>query len=70
VDEVKRKAWFMFNHELKNPKDKLLALKIIAEANESIFSLFGQGPQILNLRSLYEKVEKIASKSESGYRQA
>ena len=72
VEEVKRKAWFMFNCELKNPKDKLLALKIIAEANESIFSLFGQGPQVLNLRSLHERVEKIESKfgSGSGYRQA
>jgi transcriptional antiterminator len=71
VEEVKRKAWFMFNNELQNPKDKLLALKIIAEANESIFSLFGQGPQVLNLRSLQERVEKIeGSASGSGYRQA
>jgi len=67
VEQVKRKAWFMFNHELRSPKDKLLALRIIAEANESIFSLFGQGPQVLHIRSLNEKIDKIAeSRSGSG----
>jgi transcriptional antiterminator len=39
IEEVKRKAWFIFNNELQNPKDKLLALKIIAEANESLVIL-------------------------------
>jgi transcriptional antiterminator len=67
VEEVKRKAWFMFNHELQNPKDKLLALKIIVEANEAVFSLFGQGPQVLHIRALNEKIDKIEeSKSGSG----
>jgi transcriptional antiterminator len=66
VEEVKRKAWFMFNHELHNPKDKLLALKIIVEANETV-SLFGQGPQVLHIRALNEKIDKIEeSKSGSG----
>jgi transcriptional antiterminator len=67
VEQVKRKAWFMFNHELQSPKDKLLALKIISEANQAIFSLFGQGPQVLHIRSLNEKIDKIAeSRSGSG----
>jgi hypothetical protein len=29
VEEVKRKTWSIFNNELQNPKDKLLALKLI-----------------------------------------
>ena len=60
IEEVKRKAWLMFNNELKNPRDKLLALKIIAEANEAVFSLFSHGPQVLHIRALNEKIDKIA----------
>lgn len=60
VEEVKRKAWYMFKHELRNPKDKLLALKIINEANESVFSLFSQGPQVLHIRDLNDKIDRIA----------
>jgi transcriptional antiterminator len=40
VEEVKKKAWFMLNNELQNPKDKLLALKLIKECNEAKFTLF------------------------------
>src|SRR5215212_25281 len=29
VEEVKRRAWSTFNNELLNPKDELLALKLI-----------------------------------------
>jgi IS30 family transposase len=38
--EVKRKTWFIFRNELQNPKDKLLALKLIRECNEAKFTLF------------------------------
>jgi IS30 family transposase len=40
VEEVKRKTWFIFRNELQNPKDKLLALKLIKECNEAKFTLF------------------------------
>jgi hypothetical protein len=50
----------------QNPKDKLLALKIINEANESVFSLFGQGPQVLHIKAINEKIDRI-EESKSGY---
>jgi transcriptional antiterminator len=61
VEEVKRKAWFMFNNELLNPKDKLLALKLIKECDEAKFALFKDGPSIMNLKALEERLNKIES---------
>ena len=61
VEEVKRKAWSMFNNELLNPKDKLLALKLIKECDEAKFALFKDGPSIMNLKGLEERLNKIES---------
>jgi transcriptional antiterminator len=61
VGEVKRKAWSMFNNELQNPKDKLLALKLIKECDEAKFALFKDGPSIMNLKALEERLNKIES---------
>jgi DNA-binding transcriptional ArsR family regulator len=62
VEEVNRKAWLMFNNnELKDPKDKLLALKLIKECNEAKFTLFKNGPSIMNLKALEERLNKIES---------
>lgn len=62
VEEVKRRAWLMFNNnEVQNPKDKLLALKLIKECNEAKFTLFKDGPSIMNLKALEERLNKIES---------
>jgi hypothetical protein len=47
VEEVKRKTWSMLNNELLNPNDKLLALKLIRECDETKFVLFKVGPLII-----------------------
>ena len=60
-EEVKRKAWLMLNNELKNSKDKLLALKLIKECNEAKFTLLKDGPSIMNLKVLEERLDKIES---------
>jgi transcriptional antiterminator len=61
IEEAKRKAWSMFKNELPNPKDKLLALKLIKECNEAKFTLFKDGPSIMNLKALEERLNKIES---------
>jgi uncharacterized protein YerC len=61
VEEVKRKTWFIFRNELQNPKDKLLALKLIKECNEAKFTLFKDGPSIMNLKALEERLNKVES---------
>ena len=61
IEEVKRKTWSIFKNELVNPKDKLLALKLIKECNEAKFTLFKDGPSIMNLKALEERLNKIES---------
>jgi hypothetical protein len=40
-------------------KIMLLTLKIIRECNEDNFALFKEGPSIMNVNSLEEKLERI-----------
>ena len=59
IEEVKRKAWEMFRNNSLNEKDKLSALKLIKECDEAKFALFKDGPSIMSLKSLEERLNKI-----------
>jgi Trp operon repressor len=63
IEEVRRKAWEMIrnNEQSLTPKDKLLALKLIKECDEGKFVLFKDGPSVMNVKSLEERVSKIES---------
>jgi hypothetical protein len=61
VEEVKRYAWSMFKNEQLGHKDKLSVLKLIKECDEAKFTLFKDGPAIMNLKSLEERLDKIES---------
>ena len=70
IEEVRRKAWEMLRGDddneqqpssLMTPKDKLLALKLIKECDEGKFALFKDGPSIMNVKSLEERLSKIES---------
>jgi hypothetical protein len=63
IEEVKRKVWEAYRSDdtpLK-PKDKLLALKLIKECDEAKFTLFKDGPSIMNLKALEERLNQIES---------
>ena len=61
VEEVKRYAWTIFKNEQLGTKDKLSVLKLIKECDEAKFALFKDGPTIMNLKSLEERLDKIES---------
>jgi hypothetical protein len=63
IEEVKRKAWeaYRSNDDSLKPKDKLMALKLIKECDEAKFTLFKDGPSIMNLKALEERLNKIES---------
>jgi hypothetical protein len=42
----------MFRDSPRGPKDKLLALKLAKECDETKFALFKGGPSIMNIKSL------------------
>jgi IS30 family transposase len=69
IEEVRRKSWEIYNNDsnqhndfLTNAKDKLLCLKLIKECNEAKFALLKDGPSIINLRLLEERISKIESR--------
>jgi Holliday junction resolvase RusA-like endonuclease len=70
IEEVRRKSWEIYNNDgsshhndsLNSVKDKLLCLKLIKECNEPTFALLKEGPSIINLRSLEDRISKIESR--------
>ncbi|HEX9320040.1 MAG TPA: hypothetical protein VF884_13990, partial [Nitrososphaeraceae archaeon] len=69
IEEVRRKSWEIYNgdnhhqnNSLINTKDKLLCLKLIKECNEAKFDLLKEGPSIINLKSLEDRISKIESR--------
>jgi hypothetical protein len=63
IEEVKRKAWeaYRSTDDSLKPKDKLMALKLLKECDEAKFTLFKDGPSIMNLKVLEERLNKIES---------
>ena len=47
------------------PRDKLLALKLIMECNEAKFALFKEGPAIMQVKSMEERLANIESRDQS-----
>jgi DNA-binding transcriptional ArsR family regulator len=66
IEEVRRKGWEIFKGQNNNskltPKNKLLALKVIRECNEAKFALFKEGPSIMHIKSLEERLDNIESR--------
>jgi hypothetical protein len=63
LEEVRRKTWEIFN-ESKNltPRDRLLTLKVIRECDEAKFSLFKEGPAIMQVKSMEQRLSNIESR--------
>jgi hypothetical protein len=63
IEEAKRKGWDIFNKMTNlSPKDKLLALKLIMECNEAKFALFKEGPAIMQVKNMEERLASIESR--------
>jgi hypothetical protein len=61
IEEAKREAWRIY-HDDNNQvsvKEKISALKLIVESNELRFKLLSEGPSILAVKSLEERLNEI-----------
>ena len=47
------------NNNEVSVKEKLVALKLIVESNEARFKLLSEGPSVLAVKSLEERLNKI-----------
>jgi transcriptional antiterminator len=60
IEEAKREAWRIYNNNDKpSVKEKLAALKLIIESNEARFKLLSEGPSVLAMKSLEDRLSKI-----------
>jgi IS30 family transposase len=58
IQEVIKEAWSIYNQS-DNDMHKLMALKIVKEANADTFHLLAEGPSILYVQTLEEKLTQI-----------
>jgi DNA-binding transcriptional ArsR family regulator len=61
IEESKKESWKIFHDEMVPVKEKLLALRIIIQSNESRFKLLSEGPALLAIKSLEDRLNKIES---------
>jgi Trp operon repressor len=61
IEEAKREAWRIYHHNNNevSVKEKLAALKLIVEAHEARFKLLSDGPSVLAIKSLEDRLNKI-----------
>jgi IS30 family transposase len=59
IEEAKRESWKIFYNDKTLTRDKLLALKLVITSEESRFRLLTEGPGIMAVKSLNERVSRI-----------
>jgi arginine repressor len=63
IDQIKRESWNIYkktnNDTLNMDKIKLAVLKLIADCSESRFRMLSEGPGIMALRALDERLNNI-----------
>jgi DNA-binding transcriptional ArsR family regulator len=59
IEEAKKEAWRIYCGDSTSVKEKLAALKLIIESNEARFKLLSEGPSVLSMKSLEERLNKI-----------
>jgi IS30 family transposase len=59
LDEVIGEAWKMYGSTVTNRKEKLMALKIIVMAHETSFKLLNEGPAILAMKAMDDRLSAL-----------
>jgi transcriptional antiterminator len=59
IEEAKKEAWKIYNNEAVADREKLLALRLIMQADETRFKLFSEGPALLAIKSLEDRLNRI-----------
>lgn len=62
IHEAKQEGWKIFNNPFVPVREKLLAFKIIMQADEARFKLLSEGPSVLAMKDLQERVSQIENR--------
>jgi hypothetical protein len=52
IEEAKKESWKIYNDETVPVREKLLALKLIMQSDETRFKLLSEGPSVLAVKAL------------------
>ena len=59
IEEAKKEAWKIYNDEAVADREKLIALKLIIQTDETRFKLLSEGPALLAIKSLEDRLNRI-----------
>ena len=65
IEAVKKHTWDILKEQDLTVRDRLYALKLIKECNESKFNLFKEGPSLLNIQTLENRLNQIENRQNS-----
>jgi len=64
IEEAKKETWKIYNDEAVADREKLLALRLIMQADETRFKLLSEGPALLAIKSLDDRLNRIEGMEE------
>ena len=59
IEEAKKESWKIYNDQTVPMREKLLALKLIIQSDETRFKLLSEGPGLLAIKSLEDRLNRI-----------
>lgn len=59
IEEAKKELWKIYNDQTVPMREKLLALKLIIQSDETRFKLLSEGPGLLAIKSLEDRLSRI-----------
>jgi hypothetical protein len=59
IEEAKKESWKIYNDQTVPIREKLLALKLIIQSVETRFKLLSEGPGLLAVKSLEDRLNRI-----------
>lgn len=61
MDQVCRKTWLLYHDQSVSPKIRVMLLALLKQIYESKFRMTGEGPSVLSVKRLGEKVERVTA---------
>ena len=65
IEEATKESWKIYNDHSVPTREKLLALKLIIASSEAKFRLLTEGPGVLSMKSLEDRLNRIEGMGEN-----
>jgi DNA-binding CsgD family transcriptional regulator len=63
MDQTRRELWLLYHDQNSSDKTKATVLSLLIDLYERRFRMLSEGPTVVSVKRLGEKVEKVASSS-------